>query len=151
MSATVEQLEALPEGAVVMDCGSEIWEKVGGFWELAESVLELPSHSFDLHQKRRPITILHPQPEPDHSMCARLVRHGHGWALRHPDGQISNTGLSTYWARGRGYAVPEPRTVEERARDAIDELWGDIFPDADSREIVARLAELGLLAEDGES
>lgn len=146
MSATVEELEALPEGAVVMDCGSEIWEKVGGFWELAESVLELPSHSSYLHQKRRPITILHPQPEPDHSMCARLAWDGDSWTLRHPNG-VHVISFSADQARDRGYPIPDTRTVEERVVDVLLEL--DVDDDLlDS--MAARLAELGLLAKDGE-
>lgn len=149
MSTTVEQLDALPEGAVVRsgDPGHWTWTKHGDVWTCHE--LQLSKFSDELLNGAMNFQILWPQPEPDHSMCTRLFGQEKLWNLRHPNGELLHS-YTRSEALAKGYGIPNDRTVEERARDAIDELWGDIFPDADSREIVARLAELGLLVRDGE-
>lgn len=85
----------------------------------------------------------------DHSMCARLVPYPRDWivdwCLEHPIGGRFAGGYSTAAARELGYAIPDNRTVEERVADILRELDKDETPYV---AVAARLAELGLLAEE---
>lgn len=97
-----------------------------------------------------------PVPEPDHSMCARLVRHPDDSANRHglqsPNGSyltLPHNGPvfvapDDYW-RERGYAIPEPEpSVEGRAFRALTRFGWLNSPRA------VEIIEDGLLVRDGE-
>lgn len=99
-----------------------------------------------------------PVPEPDHSMCARLVRHPDDPRNRHglqsPNGSyltLPHDGPAfvapdDYW-RERGYAIPEPEpTVVERAAKVLGETLGH----GDEPELACALDRAGLLVRDGE-
>lgn len=144
MSTTVEELEALPEGAVVRSgIGEHAVKRHTGRWATWHNPVTLLT-SAELTAYYDQIEVLYPQPEPDHSMCARLAWDGDSWTLKHPNGGHVIS-FSADQARDRGY--PIPHTVEERVAAALREL--DVDDDLlDS--MAARLAELGLLAKDGE-
>lgn len=106
------------------------------------------------------LRLLHPFPEPDHSMCARLVPHPDDPRNRHglqsPNGSYLTlphdgpvfVAPDDYW-RERGYAIPEPEpTVMERAAEVLNHVdlrgndLGTVFAEA--------LDAAGLLVRDGE-
>lgn len=154
MSATVEELEALPEGAVVRSgIGEHAVKRHTGKWARWHNPVTVLT-SADLAARYDQIEVLYPQPEPDHSMCARLVANDsrtYPWVIVHPNGDQGGRYL-TERARELGYPVPVPddRTVEERVIDALDDVLGHThLEDSDLQEIANRLAELGLLAKDG--
>lgn len=146
MSTTVEQLDALPEGAVVRSgsAGHWTWVRSGDKWTCYE--LQSSKYSGALLGGEVNLQILWPQPEPDHSMCARLAWDGDSWTLKHPNGG-HGLSFSADQARDRGYPIPDTRTVEERVVDVLKELDKDDTP---YTTVAAHLADLGLLAKNEE-
>lgn len=150
---TVEQLDAQPFQAVVLDSEGDPWRKrydgTWAFWGLIRPAAKLLVHW-------GPLTLIHPVPEADHSMCARLDPEpgGHstsvplqGWhVLRTPDGRPT-TAFSPDSARSHGFALPEPAkpTVIERAAEVLANVE-DIF--ATWHTHAQALADAGLLRED---
>ena len=103
-----------------------------------------------------------PAPEPDHSMCARLVPHPDDPRNRHglqsPNGSYLTlphdgpvfVAPDDYW-RERGYAIPQPEpTVVERAAKVLAEIDNSGVVTSWHIGKAERLAERGLLVRDGE-
>ena len=148
-----EELEALPAGSIVRDDDGDLWLKWGGGWHCGDVLT-----STELVDQYGPLTLVYPAPEPDHSMCARLVRHPDDPRNRHglqsPNGSyltLPHDGPAfvapdDYW-RERGYAIPEPEpTVVERAAKVLGETLGH----GDEPELACALDRAGLLVRDGE-
>lgn len=148
MSATVEELEALPEGAVVKDDDGDVWVKCKSSWKCGDAHFAL--NAAELVDEYGPVTILAPQGV-DYSMYARLVQKPGFplWRLEHPNGDpVTESWYSLGYAQQLGYPVEDTRTIEERVAEALKELDVDDTPYS---VVAERLGELGLLAKDGES
>jgi hypothetical protein len=131
----------------VLDDDGDAWQKKGDRWR---------SHAIDGHASSKilqhnPLTLLHHVPEPDHSMCARLVPQDsetHPWVFKHRNGKAFY-GITEHEAREGGYAIPEQGpTVVERAAEVLNHVdlrgndLGTVFAEA--------LDRAGLLVRDGE-
>lgn len=155
---TPDQIKALPVGSVVLDHRGCAWQKhPDGGW-----VARFDDHTTGALADDERLVLIHDPsaaPEPDHSMCARLVPNddcAYGsdlrWALQSPSGEVLTQFRATDGgARRLGYAIPEPEpTVVERA--------AKVLADVDNSGVVTswhigkaeRLAERGLLVRDGE-
>ena len=118
---TPDQLDALPRHAIVLDTDrNTAWTKRGsGVWS-APTCFDVTDE--DLADKGE-LRVIHPAPEPDHSMCARLEPSNgvYPWALKAPDGQAVGY-LADDQARARRFAIPEPDpTVRDKVRAVLTE------------------------------
>lgn len=145
---TPDQIKALPVGSVVLDHRGCAWQKhPDGGW-----VARFDDHTTGALADDERLVLIHDPsaaPEPDHSMCARLVpgTGSHSWDLKTPNGKLIDY-FGDEKARDQGYAIPEPEpTVMERAADVIAE---DIGRHDNAERIAQALADAGLLVRDGE-
>lgn len=142
---TPDQIKALPVGSVVLDHRGCAWQKhPDGGW-----VARFDDHTTGALADDERLVLIHDPsatPEPDHSMCARLVPQDsrtHEWVLIHPNGNRFY-GYTADEVRSHGYAIPETEpTVVERAAKVIHDTGGGT-PLMHARA----LAEAGLLKED---
>lgn len=139
---TVEQLDALPIGAIVRDSGGGAWRKRSdGDWGDSHTSFG----ASQLATKYDRFTLLYPIPEPDHSMCAQLKPFGRSeWLLYTPDGAHIGCYLTAKEAYLCGFAVPAP-TVEEQVVQLLDEWLGEDYEPA---VFAASLRNAGLLKDD---
>jgi hypothetical protein len=122
---TATDLETLPDGAVVLDGDGEAWQRGPVNWYSTDD----QRRSCEEMSREALLTLLHPVPEPDHSMCARLVPKERPfgdfkWELEHPNGARGSNifGISDEAAREYGYAIdPEPTVVERAAKTLADQ------------------------------
>ena len=150
-----QELDALPIGAAVL--GPITSHRLEVFTKRMQGVWSAPRR-FDMSDEEIaevPLTLLHPVPEPDHSMCARLVPYdtaGDGrrrFTLQNPDGTRGGI-LYEWFARERGYAIPEPEpsltapTVMDRTAEVMAQAIRD------GEDPVQALDRAGLLVRDGE-
>ena len=150
---TPDQIKALPVGSVVLDHRGCAWQKhPDGGW-----VARFDDHTTGALADDERLVLIHDPsaaPEPDHSMCARLVEYDtyedgrRRWRLQHPD-HVWVGYLDDDTARLRGYAIPEPEpSVVERAAEVLNHVdlrgndLGTVFAEA--------LDAAGLLVKDGE-
>ena len=162
---TPEELEALPQMAVVLSPLGLVHQKDGKRW-LTYNGVQRTSHELS-NLPGGPVTLLHPVPEPDHSMCARLVPRGDPvafsdsspWKIVSANDRLL-INLSDAEARAYGYAIPEPEpTVVERAAKVLRDIpiqWDEgvavahmVDPDT-AIELVKALDRAGLLVREGE-
>jgi len=137
---TVEQLNALPTGAIVRDCAGWPWLKssIDGHWDDRTT----RASATELIADYNPLVLLYPIPEPDHSMCAQLKPFGSSeWLLYTPDGAHIGCYLTAKDARSCGFPVPVP-TVEEQVVQLLDEWLGEDYEPA---VFAASLRNAGLL------
>lgn len=145
---TPEELDEMRPGAVLRDVNG--WDAVKGvngrWYPTDQGGHDTPGTP--------PYALVHPVPEPDHSMCARLRTDlpdgdpSEGWILVHPNGDmVPRLTYSDKEVRERGYAIPEPEpTPRERAAEV---LAGYGTPPKVLGEMARALSEAGLLREDG--
>lgn len=154
---TPDQIKALPVGSVVLDHRGCAWQKhPDGGW-----VARFDDHTTGALADDERLVLIHDPsaaPEPDHSMCARLVPNddcAYGsdlrWALQSPSGEVLTQFRATDGgARRLGYAIPEPEpTVVERAAKVLSQLLKSENDESPFGSAAAQaLADAGLLKED---
>lgn len=154
-----QELDALPESAVVLDNDNDAWQKRSGRW-VSHSAAGMASPG---NLQYVAVQVLHPVPEPDHSMCARPRPEHHRTTIAvdiseptpqarrwvYPAGHDNGISMSDEQIIAAGGAIPEPEpTVVERAAAEIqraDERGDDSYKD-----FAQALADAGLLVRDGE-
>lgn len=133
---TEAELDALPEDAIVLIEGDLMTpdqaQKLEALFARLEQLTQFGIYPGCTDDIRTALWLLRtPVPEPDHSMCARLVPNddcAYGsdlrWALQSPSGEVLTQFRATDGgARRLGYAIPEPEpTVVERAAKVLADV-----------------------------